>query len=71
MDYLSTAWTGVYYVGYPICYILYLILHVLWIITAPLLHLGHYILSGCLYPIHILARFEVGLHELDATWFDR
>lgn len=60
MDYLSTTWTGVYYAVYPIFYILFLILDVLSIITAPLLHLGHYILSGCLYPIHILAKFEVG-----------
>lgn len=63
MDYLFTIWTGVFYVAYPVFYILFLILNVLSIITAPLLHLGHYILSGCLYPIHIFAKFEVGFQR--------
>lgn len=69
MDYLSTAWTGVSYIVYPIFYILFLILNVLSIITAPLVHLGHYVLSGCLYPIHILAKFEVGFQT--KIWFNR
>ena len=64
MGYLSIAWTGVYYIVYPIFYIICLILHVLSIITAPLFHLGHYIVYACsVVPIYILAKFEVGLQS--------
>lgn len=67
MDYLSAAWTAVYYVAYPIFYILSLILSVLTMITAPLSHLGHYCLYACWYALCALAKFEVGYVKL-GTW---
>lgn len=60
MDYLSIVWTGIYYIVYPVFYIILLILHILSIITAPLLHAGQYLVYACCwYPIHVLAKFEV------------
>ena len=59
MDYLSAAGTAVYYAAYPIVYILYLILFVLAIITAPLFHLGHYFLCACGYVLRALGKLEV------------
>ncbi len=59
MDYLSATLTVLYYFAYPIFFILQVILSILAIITAPLLHLGHYFLYACYYPIHILGKFEV------------
>lgn len=59
MEYLSFPLNALYYIAYPLFYILYLVFAVLTIITAPLLHLGHYFLYACYYPIHILGKFEV------------
>lgn len=59
MDSLSATWTVVYYLAYPFFYILNLILFVLGVITAPLLHLGHYCLYACWYALHALGKFEV------------
>lgn len=60
MDRLSLAGTIIYYIAYPIFYILNLIVYLLAIISAPLFHLGHYfVYYTCWYPIHILAKFEV------------
>lgn len=58
MDYLSTAWTAVYYIACPILYILHSILVVLANITAPLLHLVHYSLYACGYALRIIGKFE-------------
>ena len=59
MDHLSNALTILYYIVYPIVFILTLLLYVLRIITAPLLYLGHYLLYTFWYPLHILGKFEV------------
>ncbi|KAK4697024.1 hypothetical protein P7C71_g982, partial [Lecanoromycetidae sp. Uapishka_2] len=59
MDYLSLILNALYYIAYPVLYILHLIFTILAIITAPLLHLGHYALYACSYPIRILGKFEV------------
>ena len=59
MGYLSIALTAVYYITYPIIYALSTILSILLVITAPIVHLGHYILYAFWYPIHILGKFEV------------
>ena len=59
MDYVSTALTILYYIVYPIVFILTLLLRVLGTITAPLLYLGHYFLYALWYPVHILGKFEV------------
>ena len=67
MDYLSAAWTAVYYVAYPIFCVLDLILSVLAMIIAPLSHLGHYCLYACWYALCTLAKFEVG-HEKLGIW---
>ena len=59
MDYEPTTWSIIYYITYPVVYILGLILNLLYIITAPLQHLVHHLLYACWYPIRILAKFEV------------
>ena len=64
MDHLSVALTVLYYIVYPIFYLLGLLLSILAIITAPLLHLGHYLLYALSYPIHFLGKFEVALSNL-------
>ena len=61
MDYLSIALSGIYFIVYPVFFVLFLLLQVLGVIAAPLLHLGHYTLYALWYPIHILGKFEVNL----------
>ncbi|KAF6223482.1 hypothetical protein HO133_000325 [Letharia lupina] len=58
MDYLFAAWTVIYFIAYPIFYILKFILFLSAIITAPLLHLGHYCLYACWYVLRVLGKFE-------------
>ncbi|KAK3169451.1 hypothetical protein OEA41_008834 [Lepraria neglecta] len=58
MDYLSVALTVLYYIAYPIFFVLSLLLSILAIVTAPLLYLGYYFLCGLWYPIHFLGKFE-------------
>ena len=67
MDYLSAAWTAIYYTAYPIFYILNLILFVLAIITAPLLHLGHHCFYACWHALHVLGKFEASQAKLDVV----
>lgn len=64
MDYLSAALTAVYYIAYPIFYIINFILFVLAMITAPLLHLGHYCLYACWYTLRALGKFEASQVKL-------
>ena len=64
MDYSPASWTVAYYIAYPIFYILNLILFVLALITAPLLHLGHYCLYACWHALRVLGKFEVGQVKL-------
>ena len=59
-DYLSPACDALYYVAYPIFYILKLILYVLATIAAPVFHLGSYCLYACWYALGALGKFEVG-----------
>ena len=59
MGYLSISLATVYYITYPIIYLLSIILFALLVIIAPAVHLVHYILYACWYPIHILGKFEV------------
>lgn len=54
MDYLSVAWA----IASPGFYVLNFILFVLAMITAPLLHLGHYSLYACWYVLRVLGKFE-------------
>ena len=68
MDYLSAAWTAIYYVAYPIFYILRLILFVLVTTTAPLLHLGHYCFGACWYTLRVLEKFEASQVELGMVY---
>lgn len=58
MDYLSAAWTAVYYIAYPILYMLSSILAAFGIITSPLLHLSHYSFYACWYALRLLGKFE-------------
>ena len=63
MDHLSNALTILYYIVYPIVFILTLLLYILRIVTAPLLYLGHYFLYALWYPVHILGKFEVSFSQ--------
>lgn len=67
MDYLSAAWTAVFFIAYPIFYILNFILFVLSIIIAPLLHLGHYCLYACWYALRVLGKFEASQIKLEVV----
>ena len=67
MDYRSNALTVLYYIVYPIVFILTLLLYILGIITAPLLYLGHYFLYALWYPVHILGKFEVKVFQKDLS----
>ncbi len=65
MTSLQAIWSFVYTVFYylllPIIVIVKWLLITLGFIVAPLLHLAHYILYACLWPLRILAKFEVCL----------
>ncbi|KAI9881353.1 MAG: hypothetical protein M1830_003360 [Pleopsidium flavum] len=62
MNTLQAIWSSVftvfYYLLLPIIVILKWLLTTLGFIVAPLLHLGHYTLHACLWPLRILAKFE-------------
>ena len=64
MDYLSVTLTVLYYIAYPIFFVLSLLFSILAVVTAPLLHLGYYFLYGLWYPIYLLGKFEVALSNL-------
>ena len=61
MVYLSAITTLLYYLLYPIAFLLLRVLSFLSLLAAPFLHLGHYIIHACWYPFHILGKFEVTL----------
>lgn len=56
---LSTTLHGLYYVCLPLLWLLKILLTVLIFVSAPLLHVGHYLLLALLWPIHLLGRLEV------------
>ncbi|KAL9640177.1 MAG: hypothetical protein Q9164_000445 [Protoblastenia rupestris] len=58
MSYLVAALTVLYYLTYPIFYVLHIIISILQVIIAPILHLGHYFVYACWYPFHVLGKFE-------------
>jgi len=49
---------SLYYITYPIFFLLRWLLAILIVITAPFLHLAQYVLHACVWPWHQLARFE-------------
>lgn len=57
----SVVYSSLYYLVLPLVILFKWLLIALGVIVAPLLHLGHYILHACLWPLRILARFEVCL----------
>jgi len=57
----SVIYSSLYYLVFPLLILLNWVHIALGVIAAPLLHLGHYILHACLWPLRILARFEVCL----------
>ncbi len=58
-DIFSWVYLILYYLLLPIVIVLRWLLIALGVITAPLLHLGHYVLHACLWPLRFLAKFEV------------
>jgi hypothetical protein len=56
MTWLSVLGTVLYYLSLPFTTIFSWLL----IALAPILHLGHYLLSGFLLPLRLLVKFEVG-----------
>ncbi len=60
MTWLSVLGSVLYYLSLPFAIIFDWIL----VALAPALHLGHYLLSGCLFPLRLLAKFEVGKNIL-------
>lgn len=55
----SIIYSCLYYLVFPLQILLKWLLIALGVIGAPLLHLAHYILHACLWPLRFLARFEV------------
>lgn len=56
MTWLSVLGSVLYYLSLPFK----IIFDWLLVALAPVLHLGHYLLSALLFPLRILAKFEVG-----------
>jgi hypothetical protein len=54
MTWLSVTGTIFYYLSLPFTTLLRWIL----VALAPVLHLGHYMVSGFLLPLRLLAKFE-------------
>ncbi|KAL8835447.1 MAG: hypothetical protein Q9176_006888 [Flavoplaca citrina] len=59
MDYLTALVHLLYYVFYPIVFVLTWAGAILFGLGAPLVHLGSFTLHGCIWPVRFLARFEV------------
>lgn len=70
MDYLSNAWNVIYYIAYPVIYVLSLVLYILAIVTAPLQYLIQYLAYACWYPVKIVAKFEVMLSNITLSQLD-
>jgi hypothetical protein len=60
MAWLSILGSILYYLSLPFAIIFTTIYNWLIIGLAPILHLGHYLLSGLLLPLKLIAKFEVG-----------
>jgi len=60
MNWLAVLGSVLYYTSLPFTTVLVTIYNWLIIVLAPVLHLGHYLLSGLLLPLTLLAKFEVG-----------
>ena len=59
MDYLTASVHLLYYIFYPIVFVLTWVGAILFGLGAPLVHLGSFTLHGCIWPVRFLARFEV------------
>ncbi|KAG8532118.1 uncharacterized protein KY384_003755 [Bacidia gigantensis] len=59
MDYIGTSMNVLYYLAFPIIYIVQALCSILWTASAPLIYLGHYVLYACWYPFHVLGKFEL------------
>ena len=59
MDYTVILRLVIYYLSLPILFILKFIGILLLALAAPILHLGQFVLDCCLWPLRLLARFEV------------
>lgn len=59
--YLALCLIILYWVAFPIYYVLTALLSILLLILSPLLHLAHYFAYACWYPISLIPNFEVSL----------
>lgn len=59
MDYLTLLKLLSLYLFYPIFLFLKYVGLLLVAVAAPFLHLAHYLLHGCMWPLRFLAKFEV------------
>ena len=64
MGHYSSALAVAFYAVQPLLLVLKTVLTILLFLAAPLVHLGHYIIHGCSWPFHFLAKFEVDTRAL-------
>ena len=57
--YLSVCLTIIYWLLFPIIYILSALLSLLLLVLSPLFYLAHYIAYGFWYPFSLIPNFEV------------
>ena len=50
---------SLYWIAFPIIYLIQVIIAILYIILAPLFYLGSYTVSAFLYPFRLVPKFEV------------
>jgi hypothetical protein len=60
MTWLSVLGSVLYYLSLPFTTVFTTVYNWVLIALAPALHLGHYLFSGMLLPLRLLAKFEVG-----------
>ena len=61
--YLSLCLTILYWLVFPVVYILRTLLSFLLLVLSPLVYLAHYIAYGLWYPFSLIPNFEVGPHS--------
>lgn len=59
MSLASQVWKVIYYVLFPIIYLLCVLLNTVLLIAAPLIYLGRFLFSVCAYPFQLIPKLEV------------
>lgn len=58
-DFLLLAVRTVFFITRPLFFLVRFLTSILFLVAAPLLHLGRCALSACSYFLHLVAKFEV------------